>query len=92
MEDAVTRISFERTEKGVRARVPQRGRDLLNQCLVNKGTAFSAEERRAFGVEGLLPSFVTDIEKQLRRVHGSIFRKPEPLERYIGMASLQDRK
>ena len=61
----MNRISFERTDRGVRAHVPHRGRDLLNQCLVNKGTAFSAAERAAFGIEGLLPSSITTIRQQL---------------------------
>jgi malic enzyme len=87
----VTRIGFERTDQGVRAKIAHRGRDLLNHPLVNKGTAFSAEERRAFALEGLLPHSITTIGQQLVRVYESICRKPDPLERYIGMAALQDR-
>lgn len=87
----MSRISFESTETGVVARVAHRGRDLLVQCLVNKGTAFTAAERRAFGIDGLLPSAVTTMEQQLVRVWENICRKATPLERYIGMAELQDR-
>jgi malic enzyme len=87
----MSRVRFEQADGRVRAHVPYRGRDLLNQSLVNKSTAFGAEERRAFGIEGLLPHGVTTIHQQVLRAYGSICRKPDPLERYIGMAALQDR-
>lgn len=68
-----------------------RGRALLNNPIYNKGTAFSAEERRAFGLTGLLPNQVTELELQEKRAYEHIARKTDPLERYIGMAALQDR-
>jgi malic enzyme len=87
----VAGIEFEGTPKKLRVRVPMRGRDLLRHPLVNKGTAFTPDERRTFGLEGLLPSSVTPIGSQLPRVLEAIRRKQDPLERYIGLASLQDR-
>jgi malic enzyme len=71
--------------------VPYRGDQLLRQPMFSKGTAFSREERVAFGLEGLLPEAVSTIEQQVQRVHRSILRKEDPLERYIGLAALQDR-
>ena len=71
--------------------VPLRGLALLRHPLYNKGTAFTREERTAFGLEGLLPEAVSTIEQQARRVHGNIVRKEDPLERYVGLAALQDR-
>ena len=71
--------------------VGQRGEALLRHPMYSKGTAFSREERAVFGLEGLLPDAVSTMEQQLRRVHRSILRKEEPLERYIGLAALQDR-
>jgi malate dehydrogenase (oxaloacetate-decarboxylating) len=87
----MTRVRFEQADGRVRAYVPYRGRDLLNQCLVNKSTAFSIGERRTFGLEGLVPHGVTNIGQQVERAYGSICRKTDPLERYIGMAALQNR-
>lgn len=75
----------------LRIRTSLRGRDLLRNPTLNKGTAFTADERRAFGLDGLLPSRVARIEDQLVRVHESIMAKSTPLERYIGLAALQDR-
>ena len=59
--------------------------------MFNKGTAFTREERAALGLEGLLPDAVSTMEQQERRVHRNILRKDDPLERYIGLAALQDR-
>lgn len=71
--------------------VPLRGTSLLGHPLLNKGTAFSHEERSVFGLEGLLPDVVTPLELQARRAYEHVERKESPLEKYIGMASLQDR-
>ena len=72
-------------------RVSLRGRALLNHPLLNKGTAFSREERRHFGLDGLLPNHVATMEEQVERVHAGIVRKEDPLEQYIGLVALQDR-
>jgi len=87
----MSHVVFEQAEGRVRARVAIRGRALLAQPLLNKGTGFSAAERRTFGLDGILPSAVLSIEQQTRRAYESIARKSDPLERYIGMAALQDR-
>jgi malic enzyme len=58
---------------------------------LNKGSAFTMEERQALGLEGLLPSAVNTLEQQARRVYENLARKTDPLERYIGLASLEDR-
>jgi malic enzyme len=71
--------------------VPLRGGAVLAHPLFNKGTAFSREERRELGLEGLLPQHVASIEEQEQRVYEHITRKTVPLERYIGLAALQDR-
>jgi malate dehydrogenase (oxaloacetate-decarboxylating) len=71
--------------------VPLRGEALLRHPMFTKGTAFSAEERAALGLEGLLPDAVSTIDQQLRRVYRHIQRKEDPLEQYIGLAALQDR-
>ncbi|MGQ0587556.1 MAG: NAD-dependent malic enzyme [Gammaproteobacteria bacterium] len=71
--------------------VPLRGTELLAHAMYSKGTSFTHEERRAFGLEGLLPHAVGTIEIQRRRMVDSIARKADALEKYIGLASLQDR-
>ena len=45
------------------------GYDLLHNPRLNKGTAFTEEERRKYHLEGLLPPAVTNIELQAARRH-----------------------
>ena len=68
-----------------------RGPALLNHSMYNKSTAFPEEEREAFGLLGLLPDAISTMEQQAERVYGNIARKSDPLERYIGLAALEDR-
>ena len=76
----------------MRPRTPnKRGLDLLQDPRQNKGTAFTAEERAALGLEGLLPPRVFTIEEQLGRVIDNFRAKPSDLERYVFMVALQDR-
>jgi malate dehydrogenase (oxaloacetate-decarboxylating) len=74
-----------------RLKVPYRGPQLLSHPMYNKSTAFTRDERRAFALEGLLPDAVSTLQMQARRAYENIERKSEPLERYIGLAALQDR-
>lgn len=75
----------------VRVQVPWRGAPLLAHPMYNKSTAFTPEEREAFGLSGLLPAAVSTMEQQAQRAYGNIARKTDALERYIGLAALQDR-
>ncbi len=67
------------------------GHSLLTHPLLNKGTAFTERERDALGLRGLLPPRVFTIEEQLLRVYGNYQRKPNPLEKYVFLANLQNR-
>ena len=83
---------FERQQDGtLKIEVAKRGKELLWDALLNKGTAFSDEEREVFNIMGLLPAVVNSIDQQAERTFAAITRKPEPLEQYIGLAALQDR-
>jgi malic enzyme len=87
-------MQSEATEKSREERtlaVPYRGAVLLRQPLFTKGSAFTEEERVEFGLEGLLPWHVGSIEEQSRRIYGSLARKTDALEKFIGLAALQDR-
>jgi malate dehydrogenase (oxaloacetate-decarboxylating)(NADP+) len=67
------------------------GAALLHDPLLNKGTAFTAAERTALGLQGLLPPYVHTIEEQEARVMENYRHKETDLERYIHLISLQDR-
>ncbi|PYD46815.1 NAD-dependent malic enzyme [Novacetimonas pomaceti] len=68
-----------------------RGAALLNDPAANKGTAFSAEERRVLDLEGLLPPQIETLERQAERVFRHLDAKPNDLERYIYLSGLGDR-
>ncbi|MEE9226371.1 MAG: hypothetical protein V3U66_01390, partial [Acidobacteriota bacterium] len=67
------------------------GVEILHDPGRNKGTAFTEEERDAFGLRGLLPPRVCSQEVQVQRVMENYRRKSNDLERFIHMISLQDR-
>ncbi len=77
---------------GMRKRKISRfGLDLIRDPLLNKGAAFTAEERKLFGLEGLLPPRAVEIGLQRRRVLENLERLADPLEKYVALAALQDR-
>ena len=65
--------------------------DLLDNPILNKGTAFTDEERREHGIEGLLPPSVETLDRQVERVMGHLDAKASDLERYIYLVGLSDR-
>jgi len=67
-----------------------RGTDLLNTPLLNKGTAFTEEERTKFGLEGLLPPHVETLDEQAVRAYEAFQKKDNDLERHIYLRALQD--
>jgi malate dehydrogenase (oxaloacetate-decarboxylating) len=67
-----------------------RGMDLLNRQGLNKGTAFTEEERTKFGLDGLLPPHVESLEEQVVRAYEAYKRKDDDLERHIYLRALQD--
>ena len=68
-----------------------RGVALLDDPIRNKGTAFTSEERRQYGLEGLLPHAVENLDRQVERVMEHLDAKPNDLERYIYLIGLSDR-
>lgn len=70
---------------------PKRGADLLHDPLLNKGTAFTHEERRQLGILGLLPPAVSTQEVQRGRALNSVRKGATDLDKYLEMLSLLDR-
>ena len=72
-------------------RMTARGMEALSTPMLNKDTAFTEAEREALGLRGLLPPHVTTMDEQLQLEREHLRRKDDDLERYIGLAALQDR-
>src|SRR5712675_1313282 len=70
---------------------PPTGYERLRNPRLNKGTAFTEAERRAYGLEGLLPPAVTKIELQVARRHAEIANLDNDLLKYLVLSDLQAR-
>lgn len=68
-----------------------RGQALLREPLLNKGTAFSLEERAQLGLNGLLPPQVKTLEQQEERAYGQYRRQPDDLAKNVYLTALHDR-
>ena len=68
-----------------------RGLAVLNSPLLNKGTAFTAEERKALGLTGLLPPDISTLGAQVKRAYIQYERLPDALSKNIYLTALHDR-
>src|SRR5271154_2029723 len=68
-----------------------RGMAVLTTPLLNKGTAFTAEERDALGLTGLLPPVVSTLEAQVTCAYAQYQRLPDALSKNIYLTALHDR-
>ncbi|MCP3678810.1 MAG: NAD-dependent malic enzyme [Gammaproteobacteria bacterium] len=76
-------------EKGIQTNL--RGKELLNIPQLNKGTAFSREERMAFGLLGKLPYHVESLEEQVARTYFQLQNQGSRLSKYIFLNNLHDK-
>ena len=94
---APTRCSAQRpyelitTADGVVAKVHTRGSAVLASPTLNRGTAFTLEQRRALGLVGLLPTGVTTLDGQVRRVYAQYRAQADDLRKWVYLANLRDR-
>lgn len=70
--------------------IPYSGTALLETSLLNKESAFSEEERRAFNLEGLLPQAVETIEQQVNRAYQQFSQFNNDLDKHIYLRNIQD--
>jgi len=57
----------------------------------NRGTAFTVEERKRFGLMGRLPAAVETLEQQAARAYKQVCRLDDDLDKYIYLEQLHDR-
>ena len=68
-----------------------RGLAVLNSPLLNKGAAFTAEERKALGLTGLLPPDISTLATQVKRAYIQYDRLPDALSKNLYLTTLHDR-
>jgi malate dehydrogenase (oxaloacetate-decarboxylating)(NADP+) len=87
-------MQSDRTRRPLPPPLPEwfpRGTALLRDPTLNKGTAFTEDERDALGLRGLLPPHICTQEDQVARVLENFHRLQTPLAKYILIEALQDR-
>src|ERR1700687_94165 len=69
----------------------KRGMAVLTTPLLNKGSAFTSEEREALGLNGLLPPVISTLESQVTSAYHQYQRLPDALGKNIYLTALHDR-
>jgi malate dehydrogenase (oxaloacetate-decarboxylating) len=82
---------FANTPEGNVLKVRARGTSVLSTPMLNRGTAYTQEEREALGLVGLLPHGVSTIEQQSKRVYAQYSRQPDALAKHVYLSHLRDR-
>ena len=72
-------------------RTALRGRQVLADPRINKGTAFSERERHDLGLTGLIPAARFTLDDQVARVYAQYRRQPDDLARNVTLNALHDR-
>ncbi|MGA6101107.1 NAD-dependent malic enzyme [Psychrobacter pocilloporae] len=70
--------------------IPVAGPALLETPLLNKGSAFSAEERNSFNLTGLLPHNIETIEEQSLRAYHQLRSFTSDMDKHIYLRNIQD--
>jgi malate dehydrogenase (oxaloacetate-decarboxylating) len=68
-----------------------RGLAVLTTPLLNKGTAFTAEERKELGLTGLLPPIISTLDEQVKAAYAQYQRLADALSKNIYLTALHDR-
>jgi malate dehydrogenase (oxaloacetate-decarboxylating) len=79
------------TPEGPVLRVRARGKAVLSNSMLNRGTAYTVDERQTLGLVGLLPHAVTTIDRQARRVYAQYLRQSDDLAKHVYLAHLRER-
>lgn len=67
------------------------GYAVLRDPRTNRGSAFTADERRTLGLEGLLPPGASSLDHQIARIHGELANLDNDLQKYLLLTDLQSR-
>ena len=76
---------------GYTARISARGQAVLATPTINRGTAFTHEQRAELGLSGLLPSGVSTLDSQLRRTYAQYRAQGSDLGKWVYLTNLRNR-
>jgi malate dehydrogenase (oxaloacetate-decarboxylating) len=79
------------TPDGYTARISARGAAVLATPAINRGTAFTREQRSELGLTGLLPSGVSTLDRQLRRTYAQFTAQGSDLAKWVYLTNLRSR-
>jgi malate dehydrogenase (oxaloacetate-decarboxylating) len=79
------------TESGPVYRVRARSTQVMREPMIFRGTAFTVDQRARLGLTGLLPSGVSTMDAQAKRVYAQYLRQPDELAKNVYLTSLRDR-
>jgi malate dehydrogenase (oxaloacetate-decarboxylating) len=79
------------TESGPVYRVRARSTQVMREPIIFRGTAFTLDQRASLGLTGLLPSGVSTMDAQAKRVYAQYLRQPDELAKNVYLTSLRDR-
>ncbi|MGE7219041.1 NAD-dependent malic enzyme [Priestia koreensis] len=68
-----------------------RGKDVLSTPMLNKGVAFTEEEREELGLDGILPPTVLTLEEQVKRAYRQFHSQPNNLRKNVWLNDLHNR-
>ena len=88
---ASKKFSIERASDGARSiQIHARGIDVLDDPQINRGTAFTVEERSHLGLTGMLPSTVESLEQQVGRTYAQFVDFETDIEKWVFLTGLHD--
>lgn len=70
--------------------IPYSGHALIDTSLLNKGSAFSKQERETFNLSGLLPPLIETIEEQVERAYSQFSAFKSSLDKHVYLRRIQD--
>ncbi len=79
------------SDDGYTARISARGASVLATPTINRGTAFTREQRAELGLTGLLPSGVSTLDSQLRRTYAQYCAQGTDLAKWVYLTNLRNR-
>lgn len=84
-------FSVEQRPDGDVMKIKARGKEVLAEPQINRGSAFTAKERQKLGLNGLLPPTVQTLDQQAARVYAQFKSQESGIHKHVTLSALHDR-